>query len=207
MHQMSRAIVEISSILKHELYNMQLLYNKESDKIKDEYYSVTKLNILPLLKYYGCKFSNDACYHIELMELYKSCGFCFIYGAKGNDKQEAFDLCEINGRNLILIFMDYFRPLIKQTPDEILGYSPYMDEICNICDLMLSLIGKWDINDRYTDTIQASTARIMPYLGAVMSVAGLVTLNDNDMSGLKVSDALEILDSNVYPITFRKIRS
>ena len=201
MLMMSHAIVELSSIIRHELKNLEKVSKNASDKIEDQYESIDRLDVLPLLEYSGYTFIKGSCYRTELMELYKNCGVCFIYGAKRNDEIEPWDCCEIHGRNMVIVFMDYFRPLVKQSPDEILGYSLYLDELVNIARLMLSLIGKWNLDERFDYTIMSASKRVLPFICAISIVAGLVVLTDNDISGMKVSDVVELIKSKVYPIS------
>ena len=201
MLMMSHAIVELSSIIRHEFKNLEKLCKNESDKIEDQYESIDKLDILPLLKYSGYMFIKGSCYRSELMQLYKNYGVCFIYGAKRNDEIESYECCEVNGRNMVIIFMDYFKPLIKQTPDKVLGYSIYLDELVNIAKLMLSLIGKWNLDSRFDSTIMATSSYILPFVCAITIVAGFVTLSDNDMSGMRVTDVVDIIKSKIYPIS------
>lgn len=124
--------------IKHELQNAQLIVSNKMDDVSDTYYKIKDWKRLKLFEANGCKFSENACYRSVEIANDDYTLVHFVYGATGNSECEAFDYCEYNNGNDLIIFMDYFRDLVKQNPDEILGYSKFLDELVWIAGIIVS---------------------------------------------------------------------
>ena len=187
---------DLSDKLKHELQNAQLIVSNRMDDVSDKYYKISEWKRLRLFLTNGCKFSDGACYRSVEIPNDDYTLIHFVYGASGNSECEGFDYCEYNNGIDIIIFMDYFRDLVKQNPDEILGYSKYLDEIVRIADLIVCWYKNPMIIDRYPGTAAAMTWKLMPFITAVNTTKDLIPLTDNDMSGVKISDITEWLSKH-----------
>ena len=190
-------------IVKQEFKNLKMLMNKQQDRVSEfyRYYPISQCKFLEALKENGCKFTERACFRQtnifgagdnvdECVDVY------FIYGARGNDIHEAYDYCEDADDRVIIIFMDYFRNLVKQIPDKILGYSQYMDELVAIAGLFIIQYRNDSLLEYYPNTAAVATWKFMPFITAVLMAKSFVELTKADMSGVNPEEILGWIENS-----------
>ena len=92
--------------------------------------------------------------------------------------------------------MDYFRNLVKQIPDKILGYSQYMDELVAIAGLFIVQYRNDSLLEYYPNTAAVATWKFMPFITAVLMAKSFVELTKADMSGVNPEEILGWIENS-----------
>lgn len=161
----------------------------------------------------GCKYNEEAggrpCFtEYELIE--GEYYLQFVIDWLGNDVNECFDIYQIDGTCYIVVFLDYFKDMIKEIPDDdesvealaarAIGRSVYYDAICKIVRVFILMV--YNPALALQDLAVTAAARCLRYAPSIIAIRILDYyvyngIRQEDIPDMPIKEAKDYLSSSL----------